>query len=70
MADQTVTTPPATKSIGMDMVPPFAVYVDGQKVAEHATEAEADDLYAQLRARHMAAKHLEAHQAMRATGAV
>jgi len=66
MADPTVTTLPAGKSIGMDMVPPFAVYVDGQKVAEHATEEEADALYTQLRATHTAATRLVDFQTMRA----
>lgn len=53
MAESTVPTLPARKSISMDMVPPFAVYVDGRKVAEHATEEEAEDLYAQLRVSHL-----------------
>lgn len=53
MTDSTVTTPPARKSIGMDMIPPYTVYVDGAPVATHATEEEADELYAQLRVTHL-----------------
>ena len=41
------------RTIAMDMFPPFAVYVDGKLVAEHATEASADILYAQLRVTHL-----------------
>jgi hypothetical protein len=41
------------KSLYMDMVPPFAVYVDNKKVTDHATEEEAEELYAQLRVTHL-----------------
>ena len=53
MADSTVTTSPARKSIGMDMIPPYTVYVDSVPVATHVTEEEAEDHYAQLRVSHL-----------------
>lgn len=35
--------------IGMDMRAPFCVYVDGEAIAEHASAAQAETLYQQLR---------------------
>lgn len=37
---------PAT--VGMDLTAPFGVYVNGECVAEHATEAAAQALYSRL----------------------
>ena len=42
--------------IGMDMVPPFAVYADGVVIATHDTEEQADECYARLRQRRAEAK--------------
>ncbi len=58
MADTTVPTPATEglrkrKTIGMDMVPPYRVYVDELMVAEYETEEEADVHYAQLRVSHL-----------------
>ena len=36
------------KTIGMDMVPPYAVYVDGDEVAVFETEREAGELFNKL----------------------
>ena len=41
------------KSIGMAMVPPYTVYVDGVEVATYPTEEEAEEHYARLRASHL-----------------
>lgn len=35
-------------TIGMDLCAPWCVYVNGECVAEHNTEAEAQGLYCQL----------------------
>ena len=37
------------RGIGMDMIPPFAVWADGVLVATHDTEEQAEDCYARLR---------------------
>ena len=42
--------------IGMDMVPPFAVYADGVVIATHDTEEQADECYARLRQQRAEAK--------------
>ena len=42
--------------IGMDMVPPFAVYADGVVIAKHDTEEQADECYARLRQQRAEAK--------------
>ena len=51
MAETNGTVLEGRKTIGMDMVPPYAVYVDGDEVAEFETEREAGDLFNQLAGR-------------------
>ena len=46
--------------IGMDMVPPFAVYADGVVIATHDTEEQADECYARLRQQRAEAKAVAA----------
>lgn len=45
------TTPKQAATVGMDMVPPYAVYIDGKEVARHATECEARALCNELAGR-------------------
>jgi hypothetical protein len=37
------------KTIGMDMVYPYCVYVNGERIAQFETEVEANRLYEKLR---------------------
>lgn len=39
------------RTIGMDMVAPYGVYLNGELVAEHSTEKEAESLFDALRER-------------------
>lgn len=37
-----------THRVGMDMVPPYAIYLDGEQVAEYASEEAANTHYRRL----------------------
>ena len=51
MADVTGKLQAVGRVIGMDMRPPYGVYVDGVEVARHKTESEAGALFDQLAGR-------------------
>lgn len=51
MADMNVNPQAMGVVVGMDMQPPYSVYVDGLEVAQHKSESEASALYNQLAGR-------------------
>lgn len=56
MDTQIVTTPDTRKGIFVSHIPPYVVFADGVLVSEHATEEEAEDHFAQLKADRNAAR--------------
>lgn len=51
MAETNGTVLEGRKTIGMDMVPPYGVYLDGVQVAQYDTESEARAHYSRFAVR-------------------
>lgn len=47
-----INLPLSCSTVGMDMLPPYAVYLNGEVVATHANEQAANELFNKLAGRH------------------